>query len=82
MKSKVPDVGIALDFRPWIDARNRNVHDDRFLKLIGICFQICIDDLPSHILPDQRHGRQLHGLNQAVYVACESFLVVGARRDS
>src|ERR1700724_3872530 len=66
------DVVIALDLRPWIDPRNGNIHNNRFLKVIRICFQIRIEDLPSNIVSHQRHGRQLHAFNQAVKVACES----------
>ena len=47
VESEMPDVWIALDFVPWIDARNRDVHDHRALEFARIFMQVGIDDLSS-----------------------------------
>jgi hypothetical protein len=59
------DVGIALDLRPWIDARNGNIHDDRFLKVIGICFQIRIDEM-NQPLPHEMRFRPLQPVDAGI----------------
>jgi hypothetical protein len=47
VESEIPDVWIVLDFVPWIDARNRDVHDHRALEFARIFMQVGIDDLSS-----------------------------------